>query len=398
MDGERMNPEMDNIDALIQKHAIAPQAWEQPDQFDLSSWADRQEVGRRIESGEIVSTIDRGREIAEEMFAMRHPQLADDAQAKEAYVNDVAARGAAYGQWFNFKWKNTLERYPDQQDHQDLRTYRNKTLISNEEQQRLLEAKVAVFGLSVGSNIVDQLGISGIGGTLVMGDYDTLSPTNLNRIRATMGQVGMSKLDIAASKMSEIDPYVRQVHLKEGATQSSLDTLASIYPDILFDEVDDLAAKVMLRRFAKEQKVPLVMATDLGDTSIIDVERYDIEDVEPFAGRIKARDLDRISDSTLTAKERQKFMMKIVGMRYITPRLLESAMEVSKTLGGLPQLGTTAAMGGALGVVTAREIILGRTMKTGRYVSSNKRLLKLQHQTSFADSVRTVGKFVKSRK
>jgi hypothetical protein len=213
-----------------------------------------------------------------------------------------------------------------------------------------------------------------------------------------MAQVGMSKLDIAACKISEVDPYIQQVHFKEGVNGGVLDKLTDIHPDIIFDEVDDLAAKVMLRRFARDQKLPLVMATDLGDVSILDVERHDLGDVTIFGGRIKERELDQISNQSLSARERQKIMMKIVGLRYITPRLLQSAMEVNKTVGGLPQLGTTAVTGGALAAVAAREILLGRTMKSGRYVSSSKRLLKLQRQTSLVDSIQTIGTFIKSRK
>lgn len=396
MDGQSQH--LDALDALIEDRAVNPQTWAQPDQFDLSSWADRQEVARRIEDGQIAATIDRGREIADDLFEMRFPHLAGDVQAKQEYVAETTAQGSAYGQWFHFGWKNTLERYPDHQDHQDLRTFRNKNLITHNEQQRLLDAKVAVFGLSVGSNVVEQLNTGGIGGTMVMGDFDTLSPTNLNRIRSTMAQVGMSKLDIAACKISEVDPYIQQIHFKEGVNGGVLDKLTDIHPDIIFDEVDDLAAKVMLRRFARDQKLPLVMATDLGDVSILDVERHDLGDATIFGGRIKERELDQISNQSLSAQQRQKIMMKIVGLRYITPRLLQSAMEVNKTVGGLPQLGTTAATGGALAAVAAREILVGRTMKSGRYVSSSKRLLKLQHHTSLSDSIQTIGTFIKSRK
>lgn len=386
------------LDRIIKQYSREPQVWEQPDLFDLSSWADQQEVARRFESGDITTTIDRQQQIAEDVFAMRFPELASDKRAEVEYVNTISEQGIGYGQWANFKWKKTLERYPEKDDYQDLRTFRNKNLITHGEQSKLLSAKVAVFGLSVGSNIVDQLSIGGIGGTMIMGDFDTLSPTNLNRIRSTMAQVGMSKLDIAACKISEIDPYVQQVHFRHGITEDSLSSLAEIRPDVIFDEVDDLAAKIMLRHFAKTQKIPLVMATDLGDISILDVERHDVEIVKPFAGRVSERELGRVATTAMTDNERQKIMMKIVSVRHITPRMLHSAMEVGKTLGGLPQLGSTAATGGALAAVAAREILLGRTMKSGRYISSSKRLLKSQGQMSFTDSVRTVGRFIRSHR
>lgn len=44
-----------------------------------------------------------------------------------------------------------------------LRTFRNRNLITVGEQSVLSEARVAVLGLSVGSNVVDQFVQTGIG-------------------------------------------------------------------------------------------------------------------------------------------------------------------------------------------------------------------------------------------
>lgn len=386
------------LEKLVDAHAQHPPEWTAPDRFDLSNAADCQEVTRRFESGQIKSSIDRRAEVANDLFDMHFPHLSSDTQARGEYAENIKDQGLEFGSWFHFKWNQTLVRYPDMIEHQSLRTYRNKNLITDAEQQKMLEAKVAIFGLSVGSNIVEQLAQGGIGGTMIMGDYDTLSPTNLNRVKASMAQVGMRKLDLMAIKVSEIDPYIHQVHFHDGVTQESLSQLADIQPDIIFDEVDDLAVKVMLRHFAKDTHTPLAMVTDLGDKPIIDVERYDVHDPEPFGGRINQYDIELLESASLTPAQKQKMMMKIVGIRHITPRLLESAMHINKTLGGLPQLGTTAAAGGSLGATVAREILLGRKLKSGRYISSPKRILKMQNQTNFTEATKTVFAFNKSKK
>lgn len=56
--------------------------------------------------------------------------------------------------------------------------------------------------------------------------------------------------------------------------------------------------------------------------------------------------------------------MKIVGVRHITPRTLKSVMEIGATLGGLPQVGTTATAGATLATVAVREILPARRPTT----------------------------------
>jgi molybdopterin/thiamine biosynthesis adenylyltransferase len=445
---------------LIASRAQAPLEWTEPTQFDLTSWADQQEVARRFADGRIATTIDRVDDIANDLFEMHHPDLKADNAARADFVADIRSQGAGFGNWVAFDWDKSLVRYPEQQDHQDLRTFRNKNLITADEQTKLLNATVAVFGLSVGSNVVEQLTLSGIGGTLALGDFDRLSPSNLNRIKSSMGLVGMRKLDIVASKTSQIDPYIKQVHFHEGANQESLTRLAELQPDIIFDEIDDLATKALLRQFAARQRIPLIMATDVGDTSIIDVERYDLGTGVPFNGRLKGSEVDQLLEGALPPEQRQKLMGKIVGLRHVpdgaTPeslgqleelrhtisllneadelvrevddlaakqllegglsfeqrqrmmtkivglrhasaRLLDSAMETNKTLGGLPQLGATASMGGSLSAVAAREIIIGRRLDSGRYVHSPKKTLRLGRQTTLPDSLATLRRFVKNK-
>lgn len=386
-----------STEALIASRAQAPLEWSEPTHFDLSSWADQQEVARRLTDGRIATTIDPVDSIADDLFEMRHPNLKADDNARADFTADILGQGVGFGTWVAFDWDKTLVRYPEQQDHQDLRTFRNKNLITVNEQAVLLNATVAVFGLSVGSNVVEQLTLSGIGGTLALGDFDRLAPSNLNRIKSSMAQVGMRKLDIVASKTSQTDPYIQQVHFHEGANKESLAHLAELQPDIIFDEIDDLATKALLRHFAEQQRIPLIMATDVGDTSIIDVERYDLGKGVPFNGRLKKREISQLLGGDLSFEQHQKMMTKIVGLRHASARLLDSAMETNKTLGGLPQLGTTATGGGSLSAVAAREIIIGRKLDSGRYVHSPKKTLRLGRQTTLPDSLSTLRRFLKNK-
>lgn len=382
-----------DLSAKIRDKQVNIPVWAQPDEFDFSSWADRSEVSRRFEDGRIKTTIDRSTEIAGDLFSLRHPDQKLDTARRAEFVGDITARGLRFGRWFNFSWNQQLVRYPEQSDHEDLRTYRNKDMITDAEQKKLLMAKVAVFGLSVGSSVVEQLAMGGIGGTFVLGDLDKLSPTNLNRIRAGFDNIGMEKIDIAAIKLSETDPYITQVHFRDGVNGAHLDELAEIKPDVIFDEIDNLAIKALLRQFAQKNHIPLIMATDVGDKSVIDVERYDRDGTKPFNGKLSDSEIDKLLSGAMTDADRQKLTMKIVGLSNISPRLIGSSMKIGESLDGLPQLGTTANIGGSLGAVAARELLIGRKLESGKYVSSAKKILGLQNQTSLSDTAKIIRRF-----
>lgn len=389
-----MDTQLDTLSGLISQNAASDRTWTQPTEFNFALESDRQEATRRLESGSITKTHDAMNEISDDLFELRSPDQKENLVAREEFVRAMGARGIEYGRWFHFDWDGSLVRYPDVQDLRDLRTFRNKNVITDEEQDTLYGSTIAVAGLSVGSSVVDSLTMGGIGGTQILADFDTLSPSNLNRINATFSQVGMNKIDIAAQKISKTDPYINQIHMRNGLDTAAFETLAELKPDIIYDEIDDLSVKAMIRKFAARNKIPVIMATDVGDTSIIDIERHDLGTVKPFNGRLSESQVDDLAAGTMPDAQKRRMTPKLVGIKNASPRLLQSAMEMNKTLGGLPQLGTTATMGGSLAAVAGREILIGRKLDSGRYVSSMKESLSLQSQATAYETVQILRKFI----
>ncbi len=382
---------MAGIERLLKERSVEEPKWSQPDMFKLTEADASEELRHRLLSNWNIQVIDPIQTIAEDLYEMHHPDGKDDTAQKEAFVSDIYRQGAGFGTWVHFPWSNKVVRFADKQDHQELRTFRNRNLFTPEEQRELLLARIAVIGMSVGSAVGEQLVTGGVGSDMLYADRDTLSVPNLNRIRSGMPAVGTTKVDIAARKTSELDPYVRQTHLRDGLTRDSLAQLEAFNPDVVFDEVDDLGAKVVLRRFAAEHRVPLIMATDVGEKSMIDVERYDTQpDTKAFLGRISSADADKLADDQLSAEEKKRLMVKIIGIRNASARLLGSLVEIDKTLGGFPQLGSTAAMGGALAELTAKEIILGRGPKSGRSVLTPRKVINMPQPDPLGERVRTV--------
>jgi len=366
--------------------------WQAPRSFDLNINGDKIALKELLDSGDINSIKDTFD--ATELFELQHPLERSNEALKKEFLKDIETRREKIGAWFYYPWSKDLVHFPNQADYQSLRTAANQNMITGDEQAALLLAKPLVAGMSVGSNVVEQLMYSGVGGTYMLADFDTLSMTNLNRIHAGMPQVGEQKIDIIAKKMSELDPYVNQIHLREGITRESLDALPEV-PTIIFDEVDDFSAKALMREYAQKHGIPLIMATDVGETSIIDIERYDIENPQPFNGRLNREMIDLMLSGKLTDADKKKITTKLVGLGNASIRLLSSIND--DTVIRTPQLGTTASIGGGLAAVVARDILLGSNVRSGRKVVNARKEMNLSSQATFQESIQTIQQFLAKR-
>ena len=124
--------------------------------------------------------------------------------------------------------------------------------------------------------------------------------------------------------------------------------------------------KIKLRLFAKKKRVPLIMLTNLGDSILIDIERYDTDSsLEIFNGKIGDVG-ERILNGEISKEEEKLYAIKIVGKENIPKRVLDSVMNIGATLVGRPQLGSTVSIGAGIGSYFARRIALGEPVISGR--------------------------------
>lgn len=390
----------DDLDAILHQKAEVNSEWVEPNLYDLNDDRDRAAVHHRVKSGHIETVVDNVDVIADELYEIDNPSKKDDVAARAEYVEDIKNQGTGFGTWVEFPQDKKLVRYPDVDDHRRLRTARFRNIVTDNEQNSLYDANVAVYGLSVGSSVVEALSMAGVGGKYILGDFDKLAPTNLGRFRTGFENIGKDKLGIVADKISKTDPYIEQIHHAKGFNSSAIDELLDNNPDVMFDEVDNMAAKALMRIVARKNGIPLVMATDLGDRSVIDVERYDLksEEVKPFHGKLSELEVEKMANGEMTEDELRRMPAKILGLRHVTTRMLQSVVEVDKTLAGLPQLGSTATVGGVLASTAAREIILGNKLNSGRYVFNPKQTLKLAPQADIPTALKTAAHFIRSQR
>lgn len=75
--------------------------------------------------------------------------------------------------------------------------------------ERVRSAKVGIAGLGgLGSNIAMMLARTGIG-LLVLADFDTVEPSNLNRQCYGVSHLGMQKTEACANQIREVNPLVQ---------------------------------------------------------------------------------------------------------------------------------------------------------------------------------------------
>ena len=160
-----------------------------------------------------------------------------------------------------------------------VRLDRNKNIITTEEQARLNALTIGVAGLSVGHVIAHTLALAGLCGTLRLADFDELELSNLNRVHATVFDLGVNKAHVAARRIAELDPYLTVEVFDAGLSVETVDAFLDGL-DIVVEECDSLDMKAVVRIGARDRRIPVLMATS--DQGMVDVERFDEEPQRPI--------------------------------------------------------------------------------------------------------------------
>lgn len=341
----------------------------QPVIFDLSENHHVEELGRLFEEGRIMSVIDDISGQKGEYRIIMNPERMKSVSQHEA-TRLQSTEDMGEGCWIYYPWRYTLVRCISEDMYHTIRLARNRELITSEEQAVLQKAHICVLGLNVGYAGAIVCALEGVGSYFDLVDLDTLSVTNLNRFPAGLCDIGVNKAVLAARHMYELDPYLNiSVHTKGLHYNESKDFLVNTKPDILIEEVDDLKLKIQVRKIAKELKIPVVMVTGNGPNIILDIERYDTENVEILNGFLDSSVQDKIEkqEAHFSFDEHVALARDFIGKKWLTERLQGSFEKVGDTLAGIPQLGETTFLRGAtLGHIT-RQILLKAPVPSGRY-------------------------------
>jgi nitroreductase/molybdopterin/thiamine biosynthesis adenylyltransferase len=281
----------------------------------------------------------------------------------------------AYGVWVYYPWSGRLVHLLDEAEFVRVRTDRNRNKITSEEQALLSTKKVGVIGLSVGQSVCMTLALERSFGELRIADFDTLDLSNLNRIRSGVHLLGERKAVNVAREIAELDPFLQVTPYFEGVNEGNIEDFLTNGGklDLLVEECDSVAVKIIARQHAKAHRIPVVM--DTSDRGLIDVERFDLEPDRPILhGLVDHLDL-ALAAKARTNEEKLPFVIPILGLEGMSTRIKASMLEIESTVTTWPQLASSVLMGGGLVAEVHRRIALGQFSASGRWYVDTEELL-----------------------
>lgn len=264
--------------------------------------------------------------------------------------------------WAYYPWRRAVVAVLSPRAFRAVRLDRNRNLITAEEQERLSGLRIGVAGLSVGHIIAHTLAAEGICGELRLADFDCLELSNLNRVPATLLDLGLNKAAVTARRIAELDPYlsvqVQDAGLTAETVNGFLDGL-----DVVVEECDSLEVKARLREGARARGIPVLMATS--DRGLLDVERFDVQPERPILhGLLGGLDFARLA--RMSSREMVPHLLRFLDAERLSAPILASVVEIDRTLSTWPQLSGDVIVGAAAVAEAVRRIGLGQDLRSGR--------------------------------
>ena len=362
---------------VAEKNQHDTTAW-QPVLVEMHLPGALEELNELVDKVDVRQVIDNYDEQYAELMVSRHPQLYQSSlevkrESLKAYLDEHFGGKVSWqlGSWVYYPWNGNLVHVLDRPLFLESRTIRNKDLITADEQSKYSDFTVGCAGMSVGSNVALALALSGGSRNIKLADGAVVSASNLNRIATGVHDVGSSKAFVIARKLYEMNPYMEVQCTDRNITDETIhEFFDQPWPiNVVVDEIDDLKTKILLRVEAKKRRLPVIMATDLGDDVMLDIERFDLDpDLPLFHGLVPG--VEELLTKEVSKREWLKYATSIIGSRNTPLRMQQSLLKVGTKLVTQPQLGPTAMMSGVVAVYAIRQLALGADLKSGRTIIS----------------------------
>jgi nitroreductase len=302
-----------------------------------------------------------------ELFTIRNPQVDFNSAAGQQRLRDMVLRRASDydGAWVYFPWRRTVIHMPNEAEFLELLYSRNYPSIEREAQDKLAQLRVGVVGLSIGSNIVRALVMTGVH-HLKIADFDTIAPSNSNRIGAgSVLTVGENKATVLARDVYEFNPYVELHQYPDGLHAANLVEFMDDL-DIVIDHMSDTVLKVKMREMARHSGKIVLMAANTGLSPGFDVELP--EDPELFGGRVSAHGLALMRAESRTFPELAQIAGEIFRVDEMPAALIENFLNILEERQNYgSQLGLTGYAVAAQTAYWVYEIARGNARRLARF-------------------------------
>ncbi len=335
--------------------------------YDMRSAADRQRFGEAITRLPAVAPVRPWQGTDLEAIIAEATQAGIYADKMPKYHQEALQLGLIQpGQTLDsvvveYPW-NTADRFvavPPREILYAINFSRNACIIGDSEQQALAGARVGIAGLSVG----------GVAGTLLVrtgflriigADGGLVDGKDLNRSGfGTAASVGLPQAHAFARACLAINPFadIRAIHAHLGSDAYGVEEFVRD-ADIVVDEVDALEVKWAIRVAAKQQQKAVVMGTDLGCASLLQVEP---PEVPPFFGSVsEAQIADYRRDPADHLLKTRIALAMLGGPDKIPPHYARALAEAQqRRLGYWPQVGEAALLTAALICRAVRRALTG---------------------------------------
>lgn len=155
---------------------------------------------------------------------------------------------------------------------------RTELLFGKDGMEKLSRSRVAVFGIGgVGGYTVEALARSGVGAIDLIDD-DRVCLSNINRqIIATHKTIGRYKVDVAAERISEINPDCKVTTHKTFYMPNTSGEFDFIEYDFIVDAIDTVTGKLTIIENAKKSGAPVISSMGAGNK--LDPTAFEVADI-----------------------------------------------------------------------------------------------------------------------
>ena len=168
---------------------------------------------------------------------------------------------------------------------------RTSLLIGENTVRKLNTKHVMVVGMGgVGSFAAEFICRSGIGKMTII-DGDIVDPTNRNRqLPALSTNHGVSKADIMAERLKQINPEIQLNVVKEFVSPGMVERILDYNPDYIVDAIDSITPKITFLSTAFAKGIPIV--SSMGAGAKLDPTQLKVVDISktiicPFAQQVR---------------------------------------------------------------------------------------------------------------
>lgn len=229
---------------------------------------------------------------------------------------------------------------------------RTELLLGSEAMDKLINAKVAVFGVGgVGAACCEALARAGIA-NLTLIDGDTISVTNRNRqIIALNSTTGMPKAQAMADRIKDINPNCNVTALQLFLTEQSDFDFTKF--DYIVDAIDTVSAKLFMIEKCYKQGVNII--SSMGTGNKLDPTQFEVSDIYktsvcPLA-RVMRKELKNRGVKKLKVVYSKEEPQKIPKERY------QNCLEDKKGTAGRPVPASISFVPPVAGMILAGEVI-----------------------------------------